>query len=335
MKNKFVLYFILIATCCVSMGFYIFVSSNDGAVKIAITIFCFVIISLSFLLIVSIKNYCKSLLEHLSDMLSTILNGEKAIGISELDDNMFSKLQSQSSKLIGILNAQNINIANERDEIKSLITDISHQLKTPLSNLKLYYELLQDKTLSQENYDEFSGNMKSQIEKLSFLLESLIKMSRLESGIITLSLQNTSIDTICLTAIKQGYQISKAKNIEIKFHSDEDIFINVDFRWTSEAVFNILENSVKYTNTNGIISITVQKYELFARIDIADNGVGIPQEDFNYIFKRFYRGENAVNVDGIGIGLYLTREIIQQQNGYIKVSSKQGKGSSFSVFLPL
>ncbi len=253
---------------------------------------------------------------------------------SVLNDDMLSKLQSQVIKLTNILKAQNRRIKYERDEIKSLISDISHQLKTPLSNLKLYYEILQDTSISKEEYDEFNFNMKSQIEKLSFLLESMIKMSRLESGIIKLTTNKASINNVCLIAIKQVYKKAKDKNIEIKFNVAEDIVLNIDKNWTTEAIFNIIDNAVKYTNNSGTIVVDSIKYEIFARIDIKDNGIGIDEKEINSIFKRFYRGEGSENEEGVGIGLYLSRQIIEKQSGYIKVKSKPLKGSIFSIFIP-
>ncbi|WP_242847906.1 sensor histidine kinase [Inediibacterium massiliense] len=259
---------------------------------------------------------------------------EKEI-FSVFDDDMLSKLQSQVIKLTNILKAQNKRIKKERDEIKSLISDISHQLKTPLSNLRLYYDLMQDSSLSKEEYKEFSHNMNLQIKHLSFLLESMIKMSRLEGGIIQLIQTKTSLNNVCLTAIKQSYEKAKNKNIEIKFDPRENIILNIDKNWTVEAVFNIIDNAVKYTNHKGTILIDLLQYEMFARINITDNGMGIHEKEINNIFKRFYRGENTYDEDGVGLGLYLAREIITRQNGYIKVHSKVSKGSTFSLFLPL
>jgi len=274
------------------------------------------------------------ILIQLSEVIESITDMNENEVFSVLNDDMLSKLQSQVIKLTNILKAQNRRIKYERDEIKSLISDISHQLKTPLANLKLYYEILQDTSISKEEYEEFNFNMKSQIEKLSFLLESMIKMSRLESGIIKLNPKKVSLNDICLTAIKQVYKKAKDKNIEIKFNDTEDIVLNIDKNWTTEAVFNIIDNAIKYTNNNGTIVVHSIKYEMFARINVTDNGIGIDEEEINSIFKRFYRGEGSENEEGVGIGLYLSRQIIEKQSGYIKVKSKPLKGSIFSIFIP-
>lgn len=332
---KIAIYFTAITICCTAFGYYIWISYSNIALLMAIVIFCSIIAALSIILIYAVKKHIQYILSQLSKLIYSIIDMNDEEVFSVLNDDMLGKLQSQVIKLTNILKAQNARIKKERDEIKLLISDISHQLKTPLSNLKLYYELLQDNSISKEEYTEFSKNMQSQIEKLSFLMESMIKMSRLEGGVIKLIPRQTSLNDICLTAIKQVYQKSKAKDIEIKFNAVQDVVLNIDKSWTVEGIFNIIDNAVKYTNFGGSIAIEIILYEMFVRIDITDNGIGINEKEINNIFKRFYRGEGSKDEEGIGLGLYLTRQIISKQNGYIKVKSKVGQGSAFSVFLPL
>ncbi|MNM89421.1 Sensor protein SrrB [compost metagenome] len=248
---------------------------------------------------------------------------------------MLSKLQFQVIKLKEILIAQNKKVKKERDDIKSLISDISHQIKTPVSNLEIYYELLKDPNISKEQREDFIVNIKSQLRKLNFLMDSMIKISRLESGIIKLNPKLGNLNETCLTAVKQVYQKALNKNIKIEFIEKDNINMSYDANWTSEAIFNILDNAVKYTNINGEIIISIEKYSIYSRIDIKDNGTGLLEEEINNIFKRFYRGENSQKEEGVGLGLYLAREIITKQNGYIKVNSLKGSGTCFSIFLPI
>lgn len=332
---KIAMYFTAITICCTAFGYYIWISYSNIALLMTIVIFCGTMTVLSIMLIYALKKHIQCILSQLSRLIASIIDMNDEEVFSVLNDDMLGKLQSQVIKLTNILKAQNARIKKERDEIKLLISDISHQLKTPLSNLKLYYELLQDNSISKEEYTEFSKNMQSQIEKLSFLMESMIKMSRLEGGVIKLIPRQTSLNDVCLTAIKQAYQKSKVKNIEIKFNAVQDIVLNIDRNWTVEAIFNIIDNAVKYTNFGGSIVIEIIQYEMFVRIDIIDNGIGINEKELNNIFERFYRGESSKDEEGIGLGLYLTREIISKENGYIKVKSKIGQGSVFSVFLSL
>lgn len=331
---KIAMYFFSVFLSSTLLNLYIWFKYKNLELTLLITVFLVFIVVLSLMFIHLLKKYMEDVLSKLSEVISSITNMNDKEIFSVLNDDMLSKLQSQVIKLTNILKAQNRRIKNERDEIKSLISDISHQLKTPLSNLELYYELLQDTSISKEEYDEFNFNMKSQIEKLSFLLESMIKMSRLEGGIIKLNPNETSLNDVCLTAIKQVYKKAKDKNIQIKFNMNKDIILNIDKNWTTEAVFNIIDNAVKYTNNHGTIVVNTIKYEMFARIDIADNGIGINDEEINGIFKRFYRGAGSENEEGVGIGLYISRQIIEKQNGYIKVKSKVQEGAIFSVFIP-
>lgn len=332
---KIGIYFTIVIMCCISFACYVWFTYRNRALLMAIMVFCLLIIGLLVIFIYVLKKHMEYILNQLSVVISSItkLNEEEVFSV--LNDDMLSKLQSQVIKLTNLLKSQNVRIKRERDEIKSLISDISHQLKTPLSNLKLYYELLQDTSISKQEYIEFSSNMQNQIEKLSFLMESMIKMSRLEGGIIQLIPNKTSLNDVCFTAIKQIYQKAKIKNIEMQFHSTEDIILSIDKNWTVEAIFNLLDNAVKYSEVNGIITIDVKQYEMFARIDIIDHGIGIDKQEINDIFKRFYRGEYTQKEEGVGLGLYLAREIILKQNGYIKVKSKPFEGSVFSIFLTL
>jgi len=327
-----VIFSILFILCVVFTVYTALVLENPTLTKITV-LFSILIISLFTAFVVLLKKHVLFILTQLSEVISALIDGRENGVFLVSHDDMLSKLQAQVIKLSGILKAQNIRLKKERDEIKSLISDISHQLKTPLANLRVYCDLVQDESLPPVQRKEFMQNMQSQLEKLSFLMESLIKMSRLESGIIQLSPQMENLNETCLTAIRQVLQKAQVKNIEINFASKEDIYLKHDRNWTAEAIFNVLDNAIKYSQSGGKVTIKIEKYELLARIDITDTGFGLDEAQINNIFKRFYRGENARNQEGVGIGLYLAREIIQKQGGYIKVHSQKGEGSTFSLCL--
>jgi len=278
------------------------------------------------------QSYMDRLLIDLSDLIDSIINMRENEIFSDVEDTLLSKLQNQVLKLSGILKAQNKAINKEKDEIKSLISDISHQIKTPVASIKMFGELLQEPDLSEEQRNEYMQILAQSLDKLTFLTDSMIKMSRLESGIIWLRPQSADINDTILQAVKQIYPKAKNKDIEILFDADRDITLSIDKNWTAEALFNILDNAVKYTPEGGTVTISVNKYESFLRIDIADNGIGISEEELAKIWERFYRGQGTGGEEGIGIGLYLSRKIIVDQGGYIKVKS-DGNGSVFSVFL--
>lgn len=170
--------------------------------------------------------------------------------------------------------------------------------------------------------------------KLDFLIQAMVKTSRLEAGVITLEKKDALIGETLVNAINGILAPMEKKGIELTVDCPEGLTISHDSRWTSEALFNLLDNAVKYTPAGGSVHVSVQNWEMYWKIDVTDTGRGIPEQEQATIFKRFYREEAVHEVDGIGIGLYLAREIITMQGGYILVTSEVGKGSTFSVFLP-
>ncbi len=295
--------------------------------------FSFVIIATCTSFIVLVTNHVHTTLDSLSQTIESIIDDNPQDIFSTIEDTMLSKLQSQIIKLSDILKAYNIKQKKEKDNITALISDISHQLKTPLANLNMYNSLLLDEKLDDNKRMEFTKNMESQVEKLNWLMESLIKMSRLETGIIKLYPQKQSISQTILQSILMISSKAEEKGMNISLNGD-DISLIHDSKWTQEAIFNILDNAVKYGPENTEIDILIIKYDLFCRIDIADRGGGIIESDTNKIFTRFYRGENSKDKEGVGIGLFLSRKIISRHGGYIKVKSIPGEGTIFSIFLP-
>jgi len=319
---------------CLSFNICIFLWTKDYDINISIitVAFTLAIFIIFYLQKLFFKKYTNEILVKLSDMLASISDMREEEVFSMIDDSIFSKLQHQTLKLINILKSQNKKIETEKNEIKSLISDIAHQLKTPLTNMKMYSEFLQDEDLSEEERQEFNEVILLSLDKLCFLVESMIKMSRLESSVINLHKTTSDINDAVVSAISQLYKKAQSKNITIDFEPKQKILLDYDKKWTSEAIFNIIENAIKYSKENTTISISIEKYEIFTRIDITDQGIGISEDEIPKIFGRFYRGRDVLEEEGIGIGLYLSREIISKQGGYIKVKSSE-LGSTFSVFL--
>lgn len=278
------------------------------------------------------NRYNDDLLEKVTLLIEALVEQQEQHIFSEAEDTLTARLQHQLLKLRNILTAQNQMLAQEKEHIKTLISDISHQIKTPVAAASTFTQLLDDKELSDEERSECIATLQISLEKLTFLTNSLIKMSRLESGIISLKPERNSLNSIVLQAVKTVYGKARGKNITITFDSEQDFEAVLDFNWTAEAITNVLDNAVKYTPSGGLIDLKITEYPSYLRLDIADNGVGIPEEEQAKIFGRFYRGKQSAGIDGVGIGLYLTRDIVNKQNGYIKVSSDEN-GSIFSLFL--
>jgi len=283
----------------------------------------------------AIRKKMNTILHKLSETIQSLTHMQDHIAFSTVEDTMLSKLQSQIIQLSHNLKAQNKRHREDGEAIKLLISDISHQLKTPLTNLNMYNSLLLNTELTLAKREEFTQVMASELKRLNWLMGSLITMSRLEAGMIRLHMEEQCIENTVLMAIKQIYPKASERQVEIQLQGDPKLIIRHDVRWTGEAIFNLLDNAVKYTEPRGIVQIIIQKYELFARIDVIDQGIGITEQEINLIFGRFYRGNNVRQMEGVGIGLYLVRKIVHQQGGYVKVKSVTGKGSTFSVFLPL
>lgn len=269
--------------------------------------------------------------KQLNEMLDDVITGRFKEG--KYDESMMSKVSVKLKRFLQFSQLSLDRIHREKEAIKALISDISHQTKTPITNILMYLQLLlEDEQLSPQNREQLELIAK-QSNKLDFLVQALVKTSRLEAGIIEVKQTPGLLNNAVTSAIEQVQGKAKRKNIHLMMLMQEDEYPAVfDFKWSVEAIYNVLDNAVKYTPQGGTVSVSLQNYEMFVRLDITDTGIGIPEEDYNRIFKRFYRGSNAEVIEGVGIGLYLTRKILTEQGGYIKVVSKPGEGSHFSMF---
>lgn len=278
----------------------------------------------------------KGTFDSLEKMLNKAIEGN--FTADSFDETRLSRLEAKLEEYLSSSSISAQNVKNEKDKLKELISDISHQTKTPIANLVLYGELLEGSELTEEQKSNVNAIL-AQTEKLRFLIDSLVKLSRLESGIIQLERKKTEVFPILQNVVEQVRERATAKGLEV-FLNETSVSANIDSKWTQEAIFNIVDNAVKYTD-KGSISISASEFDMFVRVDISDTGKGIPEEDQAKIFGRFYRGTSVKAEEGVGIGLYLAREIISGQGGYIKVKSISAQNASpaepvttFSVFLP-
>ncbi|WP_026659320.1 sensor histidine kinase [Butyrivibrio sp. AC2005] len=288
---------------------------------------CLMLIACMAIVINRVKT--RKLFDSLESMIHTAMNGEFAP--EHFDEGRLSKLESELSDFLSASSISAQNVKDERDKIKSLISDISHQTKTPISNLILYSELLESADLTGDDKSNVEA-IHSQAEKLRFLIDSLVKLSRLENGILSLETDNEELNPLLQDVAMQLREKAEAKNLKLELEYT-DARALIDKKWTQEAIVNIVDNAIKYTD-QGSITISTKDYEMFACVDISDTGIGIPEEESAKVFQRFYRGSNVKSKEGVGIGLHLAREIISGEGGYIKLSSKLGEGTTFSVFLP-
>lgn len=277
--------------------------------------------------------YISNIVKDLSQILEQLMLLDETILFPCNEDTLVSKLQNQIVRLVHILKKQNEREKMEHENIKHLVSDLSHQLKTPLANLKMYTNFLRNDNLTAEQKAEYLNILDTSLERLLFLSESMIKVSRLESGLIQLECKKAQISQTILKAIKDAYAKAKEKNIEIRYEEEFNGLIFHDSKWTAEAVYNLIDNAIKYGTAGNVITVKIRELGMMIEISVEDQNTPINRDEYNAIFERFYRGKGSSKIEGVGIGLYLTREIIEKQGGYVVV--KPGDiGNRFVVVLP-
>ena len=271
----------------------------------------------------------RRMLDTLDQMLDDAIRGD--FQESLYDESRLSALETRMAHYLSSNTVSARNLAAEKDAIKTLIGDISHQTKTPIANLLLYAQLLEEQDLPPESRAYVSA-LEGQAEKLRFLIDALVKTSRLESGVLAMTPKRHGLQQLLEDAASQAAPKAEAKDIVLTAEPT-DLTAKFDPKWTTEALYNLVDNAVKYTPTGGRVTLRAVGYELFCRIDVTDTGPGIPEAEQAKIFQRFYRSPAVSDEEGVGIGLYLARQIAAGQGGYLKVASRSGEGSTFSLFL--
>ena len=270
------------------------------------------------------------LLERLEKMLDDGING--TFEESDYDETRLSKVESKWLRYLTASKLSHKQTEEERAKLRELVSDISHQTKTPLANILLYTQLLQEQQLDEQSR-QLAAEIQSQSEKLEFLIQTLVKTSRLETGTFRLTPVKASVNELIGNVMAQVMPKAEKKHITVS-SSPCDITALFDMKWTAEALFNIVDNAVKYSPEESCVEINAVAYEMFVCISVKDSGVGIPEGEQPLVFGRFCRGSNVAQQEGVGIGLYLSRQIAEEQGGYISVNSAVGKGSDFRLFLP-
>lgn len=291
-------------------------------------------------------------LDRLDRMLDEAIQG--TFRESDYDESKLSRVESKWKHFLGASAISRENIEKERNRVKELVSDISHQTKTPMANIRLYTELLKENLLKEnpgKGHKDASENAESaedswaadnlriveeidrQAAKLEFLIQSLTKMSRLEGNIVEVKPVEQKLSELIAAAVQDVLPKAEKKGVEIVNTYAGEGNALYDMKWTKEALFNVLDNAVKYSPAGSKVTISVAEYKIYTAISVKDEGIGIEEEDTAKIFTRFYRAEEVQQEDGVGIGLYLTREILKKENGYIKVKSKKGEGAQFMLYL--
>lgn len=272
----------------------------------------------------------KKMLNRIRNMLEDARNGK--LQAETVDESMISAAENAMKQFLQENLRNGERLQEQKDTIQTMISDISHQTTTPLSNIMIYSQLLEEE-LPDGVQRQKAQTIREQAEKLDFLLKSLVKASRLETGIIKTVPVRCELEELIASVIPQIAAKAEEKGIYLEI-KQKKVMALCDPKWTKEACLNLLDNAVKYTGRDGRITVTVTEYPMFARIAVQDEGIGIREEEIPRIFGRFFRGTNTNLEDGVGLGLYLARRIVESEGGYLKVESRLGEGSCFSIFLP-
>ena len=296
-----------------------------------------ILVMVNILLFLGMMRYIVDKLDRLSAAVDKLMEGEYT-SFAEEEEGIFSRLESRFSQVSRKMERGFASLSKGKENLQSLVTDLSHQIKTPLSAVKVFYTLLKENQLSPQERNEFFDRLKEQIDKLEWLSDGLIKISKMETGMIRIKKEPADIKETILAGVSEVYGKALEKNLEIDVGALQSLGVPHDVKWTKETIVNVLENSIKYTEVGGKISVHMEKMETYIKIDIQDNGIGIPPQEIGKVFHRFYRGESqqVAATQGTGIGLYLSRKILEEQGGTIVAGSMgEGMGSRFTILLML
>ncbi|MEI2400338.1 sensor histidine kinase [Paenibacillus phytohabitans] len=269
-------------------------------------------------------------LEKLSVYLREISSGQASLDPRDNQEGELSILKNDIYKVTRMLSEHRSLLQRDKLQLTDAISDISHQLKTPITSMTVMADLLSAPDLPSLKRTEFTHHIRIQLERIDWLVSSLLKLAKMEAGTIPFKKDRIHMGTLIEKALEPVMIPMDIKGQTVSITGDDNVFFAGDFRWTAEAVINILKNGVEHTPEGGAITITFSDNVLYTEIVIADNGEGIPKEDLPYIFKRFYKGKNA-NEGSIGIGLAMAHSIIASQNGVIDVTSDSGTGTEFRI----
>lgn len=295
---------------------------NSTIIFLLVSVFILIIPFVVFFIIENRK------IKNISSYLDEILNGNYHMDIRDFDEGNISHLKNDIYKVTVKLKEQHDLSIKDKKNLEETLSDISHQLKTPLTSMYVMNDLLENDLDPKVKREILSKNY-SQLERIEWLVTSLLKISRLDSGTVVLNEKVVKVKEVINKAVEPLRIPIELKNIMLSIDCDDNISFSVDLNWTVEALVNIIKNAYEHTLENGKIDIKVIENPIYVEVSITDNGCGIKEKDINHIFERFYKGEE--NSESIGIGLNMARKIIDLEHGEIRVKSKVGYGTTFII----
>lgn len=304
-----------------------------AAVRYGILAVCIGIFLLAELWVLVWRRQISRFADEVCGTLDAAIAGREPDTSGLYEDSLTAKVQGKLRQFYDLMGESRQQSLRDKEIIQSLVSDISHQVKTPVAGMRLYAGILKNPRLSAEKRQQSLETMEAQLDKLDFLMQSLIKMSRLETGTFVLHPEKVRLNDTIALAMSTVWVKAEQKGITLTAQCAPDILVRHDPKWTAEAIGNLLDNGVKYTQPGGSVSVEVSPWQFYTRVDIRDTGIGISEEDYHRVFQRFYRAQETSQEEGVGLGLYLANGIITRQKGYISVKSQKGEGTVFSVYL--
>ncbi|MBE6064923.1 HAMP domain-containing sensor histidine kinase [Clostridium sporogenes] len=302
--------------------------------KVLKTILVFLLV---FFVVVFIQNYFQYIkiykrLERLRLAAQNIVDQNFNIGIYENAEGIFAKLAYVFNNMRIVMKNNFLSIEKEKEFLINLLSDISHQLKTPISSLIIYNDILLNRTIDDDKRREFLENSSKQLNRIEWLVKSLLKLAKLDAGAIRFEKINGDINKTVEESIEVLRAKAKYEKVDLRFYSEDfKILMEHDPNWLSEAIINLVKNSLEHTKKGGVVEVNTERTSVLTKITVKDTGEGIPKEELPHIFKRFYKGRRNKNVESVGIGLALSKSIIEAHDGMINVESKEGEGTLFTI----
>lgn len=296
---------------------------------------CIIIIAISEIVLISIHLLShmryKKRIKEIYEYINAVNNGHYSLKIEDNGKDELSRLRNELYKITVLLRETAEKSEKEKEQLSDFLADISHQIKTPLTSIRILLDNLSDNpNMDANTRNDFITEISKQAELISLLTISLLKIARFDAGVI--NMENADIDAkIFITNIISNLSaLIEQKRVEIVLAVDEGAKFYADSRWQAEAITNIIKNAIEHSYENSKVYITVKNTSLFLKIIIKDEGKGIPKKELRHIFERFYKSKNSSR-ENIGIGLALAKTIIEKNNGYVKAYSEEGKGTSFEI----
>lgn len=333
LKKVYIIVFLLFAGILLCTYLLLYTLTSDPKIFAVFTMFAVSLLICGTILYCCIYHKLTLFTRELHHTLDNMIDGKFSFPDEQYDESLLSQINHHLGRLYQILENTKNSIDSEKLQLQQLISDISHQSKTLMTTLKLTESAMEKALSSPEELPPLLHTNTSLLNKLEFLLSSLVKISRLETGLIQLSPSYQNIGDTILTALESVVLAASRKNIKITYNYSKEYMAYHDSKWTSEALYNILDNAVKYTNEGGFIFIEVCTLDNYTKVAIKDSGIGIKESEIAQIFQRFYHSPSVKDYPGAGIGLHLTQKIISQQYGFIHVLSTPNIGSTFEVYL--